>query len=176
MAAVDDVKNAWVLRVLGVTVGVTAGGAEGKAEGEGGARYSPVAIGKAALGWRKLCADSSGDLAKLKQAIIAAYSGDEWDEDETAVVISRVEQLDAVLAGLDADLADTVDDFLNTPQGPDKDKAMRAVLAEIDDYERMLSSDALLAEVDSNELLSTGLKSRAMAALDTLRKGFVPIV
>lgn len=167
MAATDEAKAEWVRRVLGVEIGGTA---EGR-----GARYSPVALGKAALGWRRLCAESSGELAKLKQAIITAYSGDEWDEDETAVVVSRVDQLDTVLSGLDTDLADTVDDFLNAADGLAKDKARQTVLNEISDYEQLVSANELLAEVDSNEFLSTGLRSRAMTALGVLREGFVSV-
>jgi hypothetical protein len=167
MAGNSEQQAQWVLTVLGIDLNQPADVAQG-----GTTKFSPVAVGKACLEWRNLCRDSVSELQKLKNAIVTACSGEDWDPDETEEVLEQVEELDAALNHLDSDLADTVDDFINAPEGQAKIAAQKDVLAEIADYENLVTSDDLLADVDSNEFLNTGLKQRALKALAALKQGF----
>jgi hypothetical protein len=161
-------KAAWVTRVLGVAVPSHADDIPHLADDD----HEHVRLDKCIMIWKRTVEKIQAQARALKAAmIVEVQASGAYDDDEIAEIESRLDDVEDMVAVIDSPImVDLVSAVINTEPGPARAAAQRAVIAKVDELERIAESDEDFALIDSNEYMATNVKAMATAALETIRK------
>lgn len=138
-----EAQNAWVDRVLRVSVPAASGTSGGARNG-----ISLVRLGTARLAWGNVRAKALADIAIVRAAVAEAFADDTEQQQALTTALARIGDL----AGrFDSALEDELDAVLNaapSDRAGRVDKAL-VVLARFRDF---LDADPLMASIDGNEI------------------------
>ena len=148
--------NDWIVRVLGASLPGTQRPSE-SSPGNAGME----AFAKLRDDWNNAKTAVSGDLARLREAVLT-----EFGEDPLA---SSIDRLDAILAHFDAGLADRLDDLANATPA-ERDRPASAATAIVAEYESYILNDPLIDLVETNPFTQILLWGRLSGPLSAIRQ------
>lgn len=116
------------------------------------------------LVWGATRSKIQSELQKLEQAILAHYQ----DQAALPEIVQSVRKLDGVLALFDESLSDALDQALNATEPSAKQQFHDEARAIIARYQRYLSTDPVVQELDSNPFVPIAVQSSLSVSLSTL--------
>ena len=145
--------NDWVL-------GASLPGMQSPSESSSG-NAGMEAFAKLRVDWNNAKAAVSGELARLREAVLA-----EFGEDPLA---SSIDRLDAILAHFHSGLADRLDDLANAIPA-ERGKPASAAAAIVAEYESYVLNDPLIDLVETNPFTEILLSGRLSGPLSAIRR------
>jgi len=135
-----DAMDAWVGRVLGFQM---------LASRPSGGKVSIMRLGKARVEWIDVRRTAVSEVSRLRDAIADEYA----DDDEQAMQLANaLSDLDERINWLDATLEDQLDAVLNAADA-ERPPLVRTARATLDRFTGYLTGDAIMKELDGNEVL-----------------------
>jgi len=138
-----DAMNAWVGRVLGVSVDAAPA-----AQPSSGA-VSIMKLGKARVEWIGIRAQAAADLARLTEAISAEFAD---DAEQAPQLAAAVKQLRERIDRLDPTLEEQLDQVLQAPDAA-RPPLVQAARKTLGDFTRFIATDPIMTKLDGNEVL-----------------------
>ena len=138
---------------------------------------SLVNLQKSRLAWDNLRKRIQKDLEALEQSILSEVrlhnqeEGAEELYDETQLTGS-VKRLYSILDGLDGRLVQTLDEALNAQEPSERQRRHVAAAEIIKEYQKFVSTDRMLAEIDNNGFLETNIRDSVTRTLTQLSARF----
>ncbi len=156
----------------GVTAGKAIGdlrtGIEGGGAATQAARQVPagtVAYAKSRLAWLAARSKMEGDIEKLRVELVEYYKDTSIVGELTAAYHDRVAP---VLAALDEELADLLDDARNAEDPAARAKLVEQAKAAIGRYQAFLAGDKTIAGLDSNPIVPLTIQQTMTSTLGVL--------
>lgn len=137
-------KLEWVERVLGVAMSAPSGTVASPA------RISSVKLGKARLGWLNTRRNAIADIGRLRGALASEFGG---YEDQRAALPPALKRLDELVNKLNDQLDTDLDDIINQPDVSKQRQQASAVRGVIARFDALVANDAVMIELDGNEVL-----------------------
>jgi len=134
-------QRAWVTRVLGLT------GNETKTPSRA---LSLVKLGKSRLGWRADRLHLIVEIGRLQSALADDFG---QDEAQAAALATAVARLDKLIEAFSSELDDSLDAVLNAADPKERLLHIKAAKTAVEQFGALLRSDAIIAELDGNEVL-----------------------
>jgi hypothetical protein len=147
-------QGAWVKRVLGVSLG-----------SPGRPAINPAVFVKARLAWVAARTKVEGDVAKLHDALAAAYQGHGAMDDLEKAFQSKVE---AMLTTLDHSLAEKLDEVNKATDQEEYVKLVQEAKQIMQRYVTYVDSEPIIAKLDANPFVPIAIEKTLTATLTTL--------
>ena len=127
------------------------------------------AVAAASLEWRRLYADTARRIEDLKTFILEAMlEDDDFDPDDIEAVRGNLDRLDEVTLGMHDAIADMLDDLINA-QPQERTKHVEAIRKALDEQEKFVASNEVVAAIDANGAVPTNIASQVGAVINAMR-------
>lgn len=157
----DNVRRAWVTRVLGVHLGQPP-----SPPNTGTPKGAAVRLAQAMIEWNSTRVFVGAQVRQLQAAILEATSTLENHD----AIKANIGNLDALLETLDDSLTVKLNELRATDDEAQKRRLSEEARGIVAAFQKFTAEDALMNAIDDNGFLPLTIKSRVVASLDIVAR------